>query len=308
MYVDWIFMDMPRGKVDKPYDVLMDKEALKKVLLMAKMMNENEAYGVSVMCYWLQTGEVHAVFGELEIKDIQPYYWMQTIYDEPLSKRKGLYHNGVNTGVIGFFPSLMEFQKKPMTINSSMWNYTMTEVEVAKVVDDSGNDVNAHELPYDVWSPLLESYVPPGGTALIIGAGVGGEMVACIKAGVNVVVIEKDNTQFGYLQTVCVSLDSTGVVALAIAQEQKKGGQKKLKEKPKCKRCKMVVDDIDMLYKCGQCEEYVCSEKCLDLEDQEVNADMDALCKKCSQKLETGAKGGKGKTGEEKALVESQEL
>jgi hypothetical protein len=65
--------------------------------------------------------------------------------------------------------------------------------------------VNIHEKPPWLMKELCKRHVTPGGRVLIIGGGAGGEVVGAMRAGMDVICVEKDEVQFHDLLSRVVS-------------------------------------------------------------------------------------------------------
>jgi hypothetical protein len=65
----------------------------------------------------------------------------------------------------------------------------------SRLQDEKGNPLNPYEKPSWIARLLSRTFALPGATVLVLGCGVGGEVLGALAAGMNVVALDNDLTQ-----------------------------------------------------------------------------------------------------------------
>ena len=156
-------------------------------------------------CHWTQMGELATAMGENNFKNVKPFYW----YKEGLIVMQGTgYCNAVETMVIGTAStatvSQTYFSKNPLLRH----NFHQGKTLAVRTKDEKGNVVNPCEKPTHPVKGIIRNYTSPASTVLVLCAGMGGEVKACIEEGLDVVGVEKDPVQFKLLCAMMTTWDA----------------------------------------------------------------------------------------------------
>jgi hypothetical protein len=235
------------------------------------MIGCSSAKGIWVMvwCHWSQMGEVAQVFESQGLKNISPGTWHKSGQNYAggvgirtsscewwMEGRKYINRNDLTT----------HFSKNPTERHNF---YEGPPLRVFRKNAD-GEAINQHQKPPEPTMYAMAPFVAAGTNVLVCCAGAGGEVVAALKLGCNVVCVEKDQVQFDHLVDLMkgwdVGLETEEAKAERIAKraagkEKGKAAEEDEKEKPSCEVCGMFVE-VAVLRKCPGCGVMVCTPQC----------------------------------------------
>ena len=130
-------------------------------------------------------------------KNITQFYWVKpNHYVEGPAKRLT---SAVEIGTVGY---MADADHVPWYISDNprdRANYISMESVLTHARDSAGNTINRTEKPPGLAKWLLGMWCPKGSTILMVGTGAGGCLKGAIMAGLNVVGVENDETQFRQL-------------------------------------------------------------------------------------------------------------
>ena len=125
-----------------------------------------------------------------------PYYWVKESHH---ASNMVMYNPAVEMMCIGFKPSMSAHSWMGPESNPQdrvNWVLTRTIPSHEKVKTEGGKVLNPCEKPRSLAKLLATRHCEVGDWVLVLCAGVGGEVLGCVEAGMNVVCVEKDADQY----------------------------------------------------------------------------------------------------------------
>lgn len=110
------------------------------------------------------------------------------------------YVNAVEMMTIGFFPNRASTHWQVDADPRKRHNFIQTSGPRTYVKTVGGEVLNQAQKPRFLMNKIVSEHVPLGGNVLVVGAGAGGDVIGALDAGVNVVAVESNKTQYSYLQ------------------------------------------------------------------------------------------------------------
>lgn len=134
-----------------------------------------------------------------KFQQFQHIYWYKgKQHSTPTPVRS--YTNSVEMITLGFFPDIKKTKWNMDKDPRKRQNIIRASTPSDMVKDTSGKVVNPTQKPRAIMRKIIEHHLVDGDTVLVVGAGAGGDVLGCLDAGVNVVAVESDPWQYGYLQ------------------------------------------------------------------------------------------------------------
>jgi hypothetical protein len=248
---------------DEHWDDAMHQRILRSVA--ATVTNTSWVWASWV--HWSHMGMVKQVLEEERYRDVTPYFW----YKEGLNylpHDQAMFAHAVEVMVVGYYPKASAvqgfFSNNPLERHNFQ---SVPPLRKYKLKADNKTRLNQHEKPEGALARLLKLYAPPGSNVLVLGAGAGGEVRACLRAGCSVVAIEQDAEQFISLREQMASWDTN----LELECEEERKRLSKAEAVPaedvpehQCKLCGDMFEAAALLAPCTSCDRKCCVERCLD--------------------------------------------
>lgn len=240
-------------------------------------MHETILRGVRAICtsnswvwaswvHWRHMGMVERVLGQEGYGDVSAYFWHKPGLNY-MPPHPSLFSHSVETMVVGYYPKASAVQA--FFPNNPLERHNFQDVAPLRkyvTLADGKTRLNAHEKPEGALERILRFFSPPESNVLVLGAGAGGEVRACLRAGCNVVAVEQDPVQFAQLKKQMEGwdedrayLDEKAAGKGAVEADEQEEEQAELQ----CQCCGNYQQSSEELAACVQCSTMVCVASCL---------------------------------------------
>ena len=210
-----IFWDMPFGLGVADWDTLLTDPQLEMLFNQLKIINTSRSTVLALVVHFRDIGRVAKAMEENGYRDVHPFY----VY-KPQQNRRGTncFIFAVECILVGYMAATSERklnfeQANPLFRHNLLFSHN---VRARAQLPGTGEEVNTTQKHPAVAHHLASIFCEPGSNALVLGAGSGSDVIGAMWAGVNVVGVEKDITQFEGCRARLVELKSN------FAQERKK--------------------------------------------------------------------------------------
>ena len=222
------------------------------------LINKATSWFTCMFCDPREIGTLCTVFSKTNLKNVQPLYWYKpgtTVAGDP-----DALINAMETAVTGVFGN----HKPVYDIAPKKRHNFLPSPHLLTFQKDTNNKVlNKFEKPTAVWTRILEPHVTAGDSVVVLGAGAGGEVRACIQMGLNVVAVEQDEWQFKHLCSQLQCWDANLEKKLAAEEKaQKELDEDGLAEEAEVLFCSACEADLSGLED-GPAECKICNKRCV---------------------------------------------
>ena len=216
---------MPFGLRLAPWDVLLTDEELGVFFKQLSFVNTSQQTMLALVVHFADAGRVKAAMEAAGYQSVHPFYAYK-----PNQNQKGTdcFIFAVEMILIGYLSvakdrGLMFKERNPVGRHNLLFGHNLRGSRYRL----SGQDepVNTCQKHSGIAYHLASICARPGSNALVIGAGSGSDVIGCLRAGVNVVAVDKDPSQFqGYKARLLAYItgveEEKKIEALELAQVQ----------------------------------------------------------------------------------------
>jgi hypothetical protein len=259
-----VLADLPFGLGVEPWDTnLWSTEQIETVLRTVRSVNTRSSFVTVCWCLWSELGSMSDIMEQEGYGTVQPYFWHKTGHNW-MQGAPQTFAQSVETAVVGYYPRASDVESHFPSNPLECHNFLETPGLRKYVLTDAGAKANAHEKPVSAMARILDLFCVQGETVLVLCAGVGGEVRACIRAGLNVVAVEKDVAQFEILCQQMLTWDATLEQELAAekkleAKRDAQGSAHREETEPSCEYCGEYLEKgAGPLVECPTCAKMCC--------------------------------------------------
>ena len=189
-----MFWDPPYGVTEWPWDVVLSKEQLEKVLLGLKVINHNVDYQMFMYNHFLQVPLVHDVLVAAGAQTVHPIF-----VSKPQQNVTGVNTYIFNTEIVvraTFSATRANVVFQTMNANPLMRHNAIMVPNTPKLKNPAtGQVINTTQKSPQFAELMTARHCRPGGNVLVLGGGAGGDADGAIRQGANVVIFESDPDQ-----------------------------------------------------------------------------------------------------------------
>jgi hypothetical protein len=277
---------MPFGLDLAPWDVLLTDVELERFFMQLNVVNTSQQTMLALVVHFADAGRVKAAMEAAGYQSVHPFY----VY-KPSQNVKGTdcFIFAVEMILIGYLGGsrdrgLVFGERNPVGRHNLLFGHN---VGSRYQLSGQGEPVNTCQKHPGIAHHLATICARPGSNALVIGSGSGSDVVGCLRAGLNVVAIDKDSKQFqgckarllGYIADV---EEEKKKEALELAQVQH------LKEVARCMAAwtpeDAAAEEVEALVAIVQPEDAAPQPPVLD----PAGKSKDAKCIACGQHVDLG--------------------
>ena len=215
---------MPFGLDLAPWDVLLTDVELERFFMQLNVVNTSQQTMLALVVHFADAGRVKTAMETAGYQSVHPFY----VY-KPNQNVKGTdcFIFAVEMILVGYLGGsrdrgLVFGERNPVGRHNLLFGHN---VGSRYQLSGQGEPVNTCQKHPGIAHHLATICARPGSNALVIGSGSGSDVVGCLRAGLNVVAIDKDSKQFqgckarlvGYITGV---EDERKIEALELAQVQ----------------------------------------------------------------------------------------
>ena len=298
--LDAFFFDLPYGVLPKAtakWDEKLSEEDLRNVLSSLQSIMKKEYHHVGFWCYWKQLAELASVLEEKGYTGISTVYWHKSnqtvvgaVENLTYSVEVMLVATFKRPGATPYFC----FSDDPRERHNFIETPTMSQYLHYTDRNNNGK-VNVTQKPVEVAKWFFQRYCRFGATVLIAGTGAGGEVVAALECGLNVIGFDTDKEQIDALAAHIETLEAREAKKKADAEKEaaaKKGSQEvsaltefqtSQKTVAACETCGAKKEEGEPELICENCGTPQC-QKCGYKPDLEKTDENRIFCGDCSEK------------------------
>ena len=195
-----LYSDLPYGFNLFPDDTSPTLLQLQKRLKQFNAINQSDSY---VVVNWHTPKDTQTVIDsmkELHISHHDHVFWHKKDHVNFASHTSQLV-SSCEMATIGYYPDKLKVPFLDSDKDPKL-RHNFIDCPSVKVLAKGPNNqpINVTEKPWQLSYWLLKRFCRPASWVLIIGAGAGGDIVGAIRAGMNVVAVEKDRVQYDALK------------------------------------------------------------------------------------------------------------
>ena len=207
--VDVLYMDVNHGSNDAPWDTIMTNEReLHQLLVEVAANNYQNFMAVFIVPVQVLQMYIHTLtFAGYQ--DIEILHWMKSANHRGMnSAPQERYISAVVHIIVAKSPNKpyanalgpAMFNRRGNEL-SSKYNFFLGPDEPYKIKNTEGQIMNVDQRPSWLATYLVKPYVKIQGTAVVFGAGVGGDIEGLLNLGLHVIAIEQEKNQYFRLVT-----------------------------------------------------------------------------------------------------------
>ena len=186
---------MPFGLGLAPWDVLLTDEELGRFFMQLNVVNTSQQTVLALVVHFADAGRVKAAMEAAGYLSVHPFY----VY-KPNQNVKGTdcFIFAVEMILVGYLGggkgrSLTFAERNPVGRHNLLFGHN---VGTRYHLSGQAEPVNTCQKHTGVAHHLASVCAHPGSNALVVGSGSGSDVIGCLRAGLNVVAIDKDSKQF----------------------------------------------------------------------------------------------------------------
>lgn len=193
---EFIFWDMPFGLGLAEWDTLLSDEELKMFFMQLNIINTSTSTTIALMVHYPDAGRVKAAMEDAGFKGVHPYYVYKTAQNQ---KGTNCFIYAVEMILIGYKADakdrkLVFKEKNPVGRHNLLFGHNLRGNRFQ--LSGQPEPVNTCQKHTGIAFELGSICAIPGSHALVIGSGSGSDVIGCLRAGLNVVGVDKDPSQF----------------------------------------------------------------------------------------------------------------
>ena len=193
---EFIFWDMPFGLGLAPWDTLLTDTELKMFFMQLNIINTSHSTTIALMVHYPDSGRVKAAMEDAGFKGVHPYYVYKTAQNQ---KGTNCFIYAVEMILIGYKAdakdrNLVFREKNPVGRHNLLFGHNLRGSRFQ--LSGQSEPVNTCQKHTGIAFELASICAMPGSNALVIGSGSGSDVIGCLRAGLNVVGVDKDPSQF----------------------------------------------------------------------------------------------------------------
>ena len=207
IFLEVFYMDANQGNSYEAWDIILtDEQALLQLLIQVAANNTVNFQAVFI----IPAQVLHMYLNVLKLanyQDIDVVYWMLTTTNRGKnSPPQERFIPATVTIVLARSPNKhFGSVRAPLfdrngNFRTEKFNFFLGPDESRKHIDLDRNIINVDQRPPWLASHLVKPYVKMSETALVFGAGVGGDVAGLLNLGLNVIAIEQELKQFAILK------------------------------------------------------------------------------------------------------------
>lgn len=186
--------DEPYGLTQEQWDVLPSGAERKMVFKQFQASNTSDHYVAFVWHGWREVNTVFEAMQGTGHQEMTPYYWHKTGHNVPIQQSS--WTSSCETGMLGFWPCRQKCDWNTDTDSRRRHNFHECPSVTTYHRDANGAVCNPCQKPIELMLRLAQAHCPPATNAFVAGGAACGEVIGCLEAGCNVVVVEKDRKQY----------------------------------------------------------------------------------------------------------------
>jgi hypothetical protein len=189
-----VYFDTPYGLGLADWDIKMTTAEFDIFFKQLAVINTARNHVLCLHCHWSDLGRVAEAMTGAGYEDIHPMY----VY-KPQQNQKGMnFIFAVDAILIGYKPRVnalhLTFRDaSPLLRHNLFFDH---QVGAKWHSQETKQPVNPTQKHPEIATRLAKIFCTPGSRALVIGSGSGSDVLGILRAGVNVVSLEKDPVQF----------------------------------------------------------------------------------------------------------------
>jgi hypothetical protein len=211
-------LDMAPGGWDSP-DKVLSEDDLYRIFQQTEAINSSRATVCIVTHHRHHCERYEKAVARVGFVDHTSFVWCKEGHNAVGSSKRYVF--AIELQTISYKPGVEECPCNLSQNPLERHNYIIGKAQKGKVKSstDGSTAVNPHEKPPWLMQELVRRHCTPGGMVLIIGGGAGGEVVGAMRAGCDVIVVERDATQYHSLLATLVAEARALFAALSTSKE-----------------------------------------------------------------------------------------